>query len=111
MEQIYYEQSLKITANKGKYDVIVSLGTLEHMDDPLRSLMHLKSLLLPGGKLVLTCPNWSNPRGYMLLTLYFLFNAPITLADLNYLTPVEFQKWAKKLKMKLNELKKILSSY
>ncbi len=86
----------------GKYDVVVSLGTLEHMDDPLLALKHLKSLLRPGGKLVLTCPNWSNPRGHMLLTLYFLFKAPITLADLNYLTPVEFEGWAKTLKMKLS---------
>ena len=35
------------------------------------------------------------------MTLYFLFNAPITLADLHYLTPNEHLKMAKKVNMKL----------
>jgi 2-polyprenyl-3-methyl-5-hydroxy-6-metoxy-1,4-benzoquinol methylase len=86
---------------KGKYDVIVSIGTLEHMDDPFTVLKIFKRHLKKGGKLVITCPNWVNPRGYVLQTLLHLFDAPITLADLHYLTPLEFEDWAKKLKMKL----------
>lgn len=87
--------------HRGSYDIVVSLGTLEHMDDPLRALQRMKKLLKPGGLLILTCPNWTNPRGYILQTLYFLFDAPITRADLHYLTPIEFMAWAKKLGMKL----------
>lgn len=86
---------------KGKYDVIVSIGTLEHMDDPLKTLKLMKKHLKPKGKIIITSPNWSNPRGYMLLTLFYLFNAPITLVDLHYFTPLDFEKWAKKLDMKL----------
>ena len=52
-----------------KFDVVVSLGTLEHLNDPLGALRKLKNLLRPGGSLVITCPNWSNPRGYILQTL------------------------------------------
>ena len=84
-----------------KFDVIVSLGTLEHMDNPLQMLKIFKKHLTSKGKIIITSPNWTNPRGYMLLILYFLFDAPITLADLHYLTPIDFKKWAKKLDMTL----------
>ena len=35
------------------------------------------------------------------MTLWFLFNAPITLADLHYLTPNDHLNMAKKLNMKI----------
>jgi len=90
-----------IMEHKGKYDVVIAIGTLEHMDDPYAVLKCFKRCLNKGGVMVLTCPNWTNPRGYVLQTLLRLFNAPITLADLHSLTPVEFTAWAKKLNMSL----------
>jgi 2-polyprenyl-3-methyl-5-hydroxy-6-metoxy-1,4-benzoquinol methylase len=86
---------------KEKFDVIISLGTLEHMDDPFSALDFYKSLLKKNGKIIITTPNWTNPRGYVLMTLYHLFSSPITLADLNYLTPVNHKEWAKKLDLSL----------
>lgn len=83
----------------GTYDVIISNGTLEHMDDPLATLKKLKTMLTGKGSLILTCPNWLNPRGYVLQTLWHLFRAPITLADLHYLTPKNFEAWAQELGM------------
>lgn len=85
-----------------KYDVIVSIGTLEHMDNPLETLKLFKKHLNTKGKIIVTSPNWTNPRGYVLMTLWYLFNAPITLADLHYQTPVDFMKYSKNLKMKLS---------
>ncbi len=84
-----------------KFDVIVSIGTIEHMDNPMKILKKLKKCLKKNGKIILTTPNWTNPRGYILMTLYFLFDAPITLADLHYLTPNEHLKMAKQLNMKM----------
>ena len=86
---------------KEKFDIIVSIGTLEHMDNPIEILKIFKKHLKHNGKIIITSPNWSNPRGDMLIILYFLFDAPITLADLHYLTPKDFETWAKKLNMKL----------
>ena len=86
---------------KEKFDVIVSNGTLEHMDDPLKMLKLFKKCLNPKGCIIITSPNWTNPRGYMLLTLWYLFKAPITLADLDYFTLIDFQNFDKKLGMKL----------
>ena len=85
----------------GKYDVIISVGTLEHMDNPYLMLKKLKNNLKPSGKIIITSPNWANMRGFILMTLYFLLEAPITLADLHYLTPVDFMNWSKKLKLNL----------
>ena len=53
---------------KGKYDVIVSIGTLEHMDKPFNMLKNLKKHLNKNGKIIVTTPNWTNPRGYILMT-------------------------------------------
>ena len=86
----------------GRYDVVVALGMLEHTPDPLVFLKKFKSLLAPKGSLVITAPNWANPRGYMLMTLKYLCDARITLADLHYFTPVDFETWAKVLRMHLS---------
>lgn len=86
---------------KDRFDVIISNGTLEHMDDPLETLKRLKTMLKPGGSLIMTCPNWLNARGYILQTLWHMFRAPITLADIHYLGPVDFELWAKELAMDL----------
>lgn len=94
-------QFLDVKEIKLKYDVIVSLGTLEHMDNPLKTLKILKKHLSKNGKIIVTSPNWTNPRGYILMTLLHLFNAPITLVDLHYQTPIDFQNYAKKLDMRL----------
>jgi len=86
---------------KEKFDIIVSIGTLEHTDNPLKTLKFLKCHLTKNGKIIITSPNWTNPRGYILMTLFHLFNARITLLDLHYLTPIDFVKWSKNLNMKL----------
>lgn len=85
-----------------KFDVVTALGFLEHTASPFRVLKKLKSLLNPGGSLIIVCPNWANIRGYVLLTLFYLFEAPITLADRHYLTPLEFKDWVHKLRMNLS---------
>ena len=90
-----------VRAIEGTFDVIISLGTLEHMDDPLEMLHYLKSKLNDGGSLIVTSPNWTNARGYVLQTLLRLFEAPITLADIPYVTPQNFMEWEKELGMQL----------
>lgn len=87
---------------QGEFDVIVSLGTVEHMNDPLEGLRTMAKMLRTGGSIIVTVPNWLNPRGYVLLTLLFLYDAKITLADLHHLSPAHFEKWSKELDMELS---------
>lgn len=94
-------QIIDVNKIDDKFDVIVSNGTLEHMDNPLKTLKLFKCHLKPKGKIIITSPNWTNPRGYMLMPLLHLFNAPITLVDLHYFSPIDFENFATKLKMKL----------
>ncbi len=42
---------------KGAYDAIVFLQTIEHVEDPSAVLSHLRSLLAPGGILYVSTPN------------------------------------------------------
>ena len=51
-----YEQA-DVNNISGKYDVIVSIGTLEHMDDPLKILKLFKKHISPKGKIIVTSPN------------------------------------------------------
>lgn len=83
----------------GEYDAIVSLGMLEHLDLPLMMLRQFKSLVKRGGSIVIVCPNWTNPRGYILLPLWYLLRMPITRTDKHYFTPIEFEKWARELNL------------
>lgn len=96
-----FEQEEMTKNVNGKFDIIISLGTLEHTDDPFSVLKMFKKHLSKNGYIVITCPNWTNPRGYILMALYYLFGSPITLADIHYLSPKNFEKWSKKLDMRL----------
>jgi SAM-dependent methyltransferase len=94
--------STDINTIKEKFDVIVSNGTLEHMDNPIKILRLLKRYLNKNGCIIITSPNWTNPRGHMLIPLLLLFDAPITLVDIHYFTLIDFKNFAKKLDMKLS---------
>jgi SAM-dependent methyltransferase len=54
------------------FDLVVSCETVEHVTDPARAIGELARVLRPGGRLVLTTPNYIGPiglyRGYMRLT-------------------------------------------
>lgn len=45
-----------------KYDVIYSIHVIEHTDNPVAFLVALKNLLLPDGRLIITCPNARTPN-------------------------------------------------
>ena len=103
----HIHKNLKFTSTdinkiKEKFDVIVSNGTLEHMDNPIKTLSLFKRHLNKNGCIIITSPNWTNPRGHMLMPLMLLFDSPITLVDIHYFTPIDFKNFAKKLDMKLS---------
>ena len=86
---------------KDEFDIIVLQEVIEHMDKPLQDLRKLKKKLKRNGKIVITCPSFMNIRGYVWMTLVKLFDVPMSLSDINFLYPFDFEEYAKKLDMKL----------
>jgi SAM-dependent methyltransferase len=54
------------------FDTVISCETIEHVPDPRRAVCELARVLRPGGRLLLTTPNYLGPmglyRGYLRLT-------------------------------------------
>jgi 2-polyprenyl-3-methyl-5-hydroxy-6-metoxy-1,4-benzoquinol methylase len=47
----------------GHFDLVISLETLEHVPDPARGLSELVRVTRPGGRLIVTTPNYLNAVG------------------------------------------------
>ena len=81
---------------QGQYDVVVLQGVLEHFDDPFVELKYiLDTLVKNGGTLITSSPSFLNPRGYVWMTLQLLFDVPMSLTDLHFLCPFDFERYAR----------------
>lgn len=75
------------------FDLIVSLETIEHLENPWHFLRGLKALLNPGGHIVLSCPNIENPlsKAWFLLRGQFNLFRPSDV-DYGHINPMtEFE--------------------
>ena len=81
---------------EGRYDIVVLQGVLEHFDKPFEELEWiLQSLVKPDGFLVTLCPSFLNPRGYVWMTLQLWLDVPMSLSDLHFLCPFDFEDFCK----------------
>lgn len=81
--------------NEKPFDALVTLGTMEHMEDPQSFLEQAGTLLAPSGELVVTCPHFINVRGFVWMALALLQNVPMSLSDLHFIHPWHMEDWAK----------------
>jgi len=87
---------------KGKYDIIVMQGVLEHLDNPFQELDYIRNNLLSRNGIIITSsPSFLNPRGYVWMTLATLFNVPMSLTDLHFLCPFDFKTYCEKNNLNL----------
>jgi cyclopropane fatty-acyl-phospholipid synthase-like methyltransferase len=49
-------ESIMNFASQHKFNNIISLETIEHIENPAKVVAHLKSMLLPGGRLIVSAP-------------------------------------------------------
>lgn len=82
-----------------KFDVIVTLGTMEHLDDPAAFLARMSECLSQDGTILIACPHFLNPRGYVWMALATLLKVPMSLSDLHFIHPWHMEKWAHDLRM------------
>ena len=93
--------------NKTKYNLIISIGTLEHFLKPWIIISKFKKSFKKNGKLIFAYPNYYNPRGLVLLALMLLVNKKITLYDKYFFAPDELKKNLNKLGYKKISIKSI----
>jgi len=74
-------------------DVVISCGTLEHMDDPRAELGRMIEMVGGTGTVILTCPYFLNLRGFVWMTLALLLDVPMSLTDRHFLSPFDFEAW------------------
>lgn len=72
------------------FDYVVLQEVIEHLDNPEKAILELMERVAPGGALVLTCPNFTNLRGHVWMTLQLLLNVPMSLTDLHFFSPFDF---------------------
>lgn len=82
-----------------RFDVIVTLGTMEHLDEPAQFLRRMTEFLADDGTIVIACPHFLNPRGYVWMALATLLDVPMSLSDLHFIHPWHMKEWAAALGM------------
>jgi SAM-dependent methyltransferase len=89
-----------------KVDVIVSCGTLEHLNNPTDTIRKFDKILNDGGELILTCPYFLNIRGFIWITLQKLLDVPMSLTDLHSLSDFDIESFIAKIpSLKLIDVK------
>ena len=86
-------QCLNLDDWKELVDVVVSCGMLEHTDRPWDTLAAMSGLLPPGGELIITCPHFLNIRGLIWMALQTLLKVPMSLTDVHFISPFDFDNW------------------
>ena len=76
------------------FDVITMQGVMEHLDNPWDELENILENNLPhksvsDGCLITSSPSFLNPRGYVWMTLAKLFDVPMSLTDLHFISPFD----------------------
>lgn len=66
---------------KGQYDIVCSIETIEHLENPWEFLRGLSNLLKPGGRIILSTPNIESPISKM---FFLLKNRFILFREKNY---------------------------
>jgi len=82
-------------------DVIVSCGTLEHMDRPWDTFAMMSKLIPAGGQIIITCPCFLNIRGFVWMGLQTLLNVPMSLTDVHFISPFDIEEWLRDTRLQL----------
>lgn len=81
----------------GQFDAVVMGGVLEHFNDPFGELQSIiEKNLREKGVVISSSPGFLNLRGSIWMTLQLLFKVPMSLTDLHFIYPCDFEDFCKK---------------
>ncbi|MFZ3148024.1 MAG: methyltransferase domain-containing protein [Methanothrix sp.] len=90
-----------VTSNKEHYDIIISVETIEHLENPWSFLRGLKELVKPDGHIILTTPNIESPFSKLLFfsknSFYQFMEKDLIYGHINQLTTFELNNICKKI--------------
>ncbi|MFH1505974.1 MAG: methyltransferase domain-containing protein [archaeon] len=85
-----------------KFDAVVCVDVLEHVDSPKKAIKELNRVLKKGGQLILTVPNYDFPATYDPINAFLrLFGTHI---------PIGLWAWGHKRLFKKEQIEKLISS-
>ena len=90
----------------GFYDIITSIGVIEHLDEPEKLFYLANFFLKPGGWFILEHPNFLNTRGIVWKILEIFLGAEMSKTDKHALLPDEIFSYIEKYEF---ECKRIIT--
>jgi SAM-dependent methyltransferase len=93
-----------LSFSNNTFDTIISCETIEHIPNPIKALEEIYRVLKPGGKFILTCPNYFNLFGVWCLYRW-LIKKPFTEGGqpyVNYILVPNIYRKLKRLGFKFN---------
>ena len=94
---------------KSKFNLILLLGTIEHIKYPELILKKIKKMMSKNATLIISHPNYYNIRGIILLTCKMLYNSRVSLSDVHNFYPEEVKEMLHKIgfkKIKIQTIRK-----
>lgn len=93
------EDIQKMSFGDNSFDIVVSCETIEHVPKPKEAIKELFRVLKPGGKVILTCPNYFNLFGIWCLYRW-LIKKPFDEGGqpyVNYILLPQVYVWVKRI--------------
>lgn len=99
----FITSSIEGFKTKKKFDFILLSGTLEHLINTKSIAKKISSLLKRNGTFVSDSPSEFNSRGLIHGSLWKLFDYPMTLSDVDIITPNKMENIFKKFGIQINK--------
>lgn len=103
--------------NFGRYDLVIGLEVIEHVENPWKYIRDLKTMLKPGGHLFISTPNvanWHSRLRFLTKGTFDDFNEQSQYEHINPITPWEIKLILERTQIKLvsfHEAGKIYGAY
>lgn len=101
--EIYQADFLTGALAKNSFDIVVSIGFIEHFDDPMPVIARHVDLVKPGGYLVLEVPNLAGQLNLRLLRMAGMHDL-ISVHNLQIMNKPYFQQIAEKFELQIEFL-------